>query len=88
MTFNTFIFWLVFPCIFAIYWVLPDRVGGGRLSNLKPRNWFLTIGSYLLYANWKPAYMLILLAITLLTYFGARYIEAKEGKQMAKTKTF
>lgn len=29
MSFNTFIFWLVFPCIFAIYWILPDRVGGG-----------------------------------------------------------
>ena len=80
MSFNTFIFWIVFPCIFAIYWILPDRVeGGGQFCNeIRPRNWFLIIASYLLYANWKPAYTLILLAITLLTYLGARYIEAKE----------
>ena len=80
MTFNTFIFWLVFPCIFIVYWGLPDRVGGGKLFKeaIRPRNWFLILVSYLLYANWKPAYTLILLAITLLTYFGARYIEAKE----------
>ena len=71
-------FWLVFPCIFLIYWVLPDRVSGRRIGNLRPRNWFLILASYLLYANWKPAYSLILLAVTLLTYIGARYIEAKE----------
>ena len=80
MTFNSFIFWIVFPCIFGIYWLLPDQVGGGKFckGGVKPRNLFLIIASYLLYANWKPAYTLILLAITLLTYFGARFIEAKE----------
>lgn len=80
MTFNTFIFWLVFPCIFAIYWALPDRVGGGKLcrEGIRPRNWFLILASYLLYANWKPAYTLILLAITFLTYWGACYVDAKE----------
>lgn len=81
MTFNSFTFWLVFPCIFVIYWMLPNSaVGGGnsRLKEFRPRNLFLILVSYLLYANWKPAYTLILLAITLLTYYGARYIEAKE----------
>jgi D-alanyl-lipoteichoic acid acyltransferase DltB (MBOAT superfamily) len=71
-------FWLVFPCIFLIYWVLPDRVSRRRIGNLRPRNCFLILASYLLYANWKPAYTLILLAVTLLTYIGARYIEAKK----------
>ena len=87
MTFNSFIFWLVFPCIFAIYWMLPNTAGGGdfklrdksvKLSVFHPRNLFLILVSYLLYANWKPAYTLILLGITLLTYVGARFIEAKE----------
>ena len=80
MTFNSFIFWLVFPCIFIVYWALPDRVGGGSLckEEIRPRNWFLILASYLLYANWKPAYTLILLAITLMTYLGARYIDAKD----------
>ena len=35
MTFNTFIFWLVFPCIFIAYWVLPDRVGGAIYAKRK-----------------------------------------------------
>lgn len=78
MTFNSFIFFLVFPCIFMIYWVLPNRVGGGGFCNIRPRNWFLILASYLLYANWKPAYTLILLVVTLLTYIGAIYIEKKE----------
>lgn len=78
MTFNTFIFWLVFPCIFILYWLLPDNIIGNKTRVLRPRNLFLIITSYLLYANWKPAYTGILLAITLITYFGARYIEAKE----------
>ena len=81
MTFNTFIFWLVFPCIFMIYWLLPDRIlGTNKLCNgdIRPRNWFLMLASYLLYANWRPSYALILFVITLLTYFGARFIEAKE----------
>ena len=37
--------------------------------------------SYLLYANYKPAYVVILLGITLLTYFGARYISSKESRR-------
>lgn len=38
----------------------------------------MIIASYLIYANWKPAYTLILFVITLLTYFGARFYEEKE----------
>lgn len=83
MTFNSFIFWLVFPCIFLIHWILPDSIWGCDFDNhtkyIRPRNLFLILVSYLLYANWKPAYTLILLAITLVTYFGARYIEDKES---------
>lgn len=64
-----------------IYWLLPDRIlGTNKLCNgdIRPRNWFLMLASYLLYANWRPSYALILFVITLLTYFGARFIEAKE----------
>lgn len=80
MTFNTFVFWLFFPCIFLCYWLLPDNLTGKRLQGFRPRNLFLIIASYLFYANWKPAYTLILLAITLLTFWGARYIDAKEER--------
>ena len=84
MTFISFIFWLVFPCVFLIYWILPDRIEvGGRNSDnqrvVRPRNLFLLVASYLFYANWKPAFTLILLLVTVLTYLGARYLDAKEA---------
>jgi D-alanyl-lipoteichoic acid acyltransferase DltB (MBOAT superfamily) len=38
--------------------------------------------SYLLYANWKPAYALVLLAVTVITYFGARYLEINWNRKI------
>ena len=85
MTFNTFIFWLLFPCIFLIHWILPNSIGGrnklGPQVVIRPKNLFLILVSYLLYANWKPAYTLILLGITLLTFFGANYIASHEDRR-------
>ena len=48
---------------------------------IRPRNLFLILVSYLLYANWKPKYTLILLGITLLTFFGAKYIASREDRR-------
>lgn len=63
MLFNSFQFWLVFPLIFCIYWIIPAKCNVWR-------KWFLIIVSYLLYMNWKPAYALVLLTVTLITYWG------------------
>ena len=66
MLFNSFNFWLLFPFIFGFYWVIPYRLN-------KARNIFLTIVSYLLYMNWKPAFALVLFGVTLITYWGGIY---------------
>ena len=42
---------------------------------------FLLAVSYLLYLNWKPVYALILLGVTLVTYYSARVIERNERKK-------
>ena len=63
MAFNSFPFWVVFPFIFVVYWLIPIRFATIR------KTW-LVIVSYLLYMNWKPAYALVLLVITLITYGG------------------
>lgn len=82
MTFNSFLFWLIFPCIFIIYWVLPDVIilpGKESCKRvIRGRNLILIIVSYLLYINWKPIYALLLLAVTLITYCGARIIAKDE----------
>lgn len=63
MAFNSFNFWLVFPFIFALYWLIPAKYNQWRKV-------FLVVASYLLYMNWKPAFAIVLLGVTLITYWG------------------
>lgn len=68
MTFNSFSFWLVFPFIFGIYWLIPAKWNQWRKV-------FLIVVSYLLYMNWKPTFALVLLGITLITYCGGNVLD-------------
>lgn len=63
MVFNSFNFWLIFPFIFVMYWAIPTKYN-------RVRNGFLLLVSYLLYMNWKPAFALVLLGVTAITYLG------------------
>lgn len=69
MVFNSFNFWLVFPFIFVLYWVIPSKFN-------RVRNGFLLLVSYLLYMNWKPAFTLVLLGVTAITYIGGGILES------------
>ena len=75
MIFNSFNFLIVFPILFLLYYLIPAKLQ-------KWRNVYLLLVSYLLYANWKPVYALILLGVTLVTYLFARWIE--NGKRSVK----
>lgn len=46
MLFNSFVFLLAFPIIFAAYYLCP----------IKWRNWLLLLTSYAVYMNWVPVY--------------------------------
>lgn len=70
MAFNSFHFWLLFPFIFIVYWAIPGKANGIRKL-------FLIIVSYLLYMSWKPAYALVLMMVTLITYVGGGILELK-----------
>lgn len=70
MVFNSFIFWLIFPVIFGVYWLIPIRY-----NNLK-KIWLLAV-SYLLYLNWKPVYVFVLLGVTLVTFGGGYFLNNK-----------
>lgn len=71
MAFNSFSFWLVFPFIFCIYWLIPAKWNQWRKV-------FLVLASYLLYMNWKPAFALVLLGVTLVTYWGGQILELRD----------
>ena len=75
MIYNSFNFIVLFPLIFLLYYLIPARYQ-------KVRNVFLLAVSYLLYLNWKPVYALILLGVTLVTYYSARLIERYEKKRL------
>lgn len=78
MTFNSFSFWLVFPLIFGVYWLIPAKWNQWRKA-------FLIVVSYSLYMNWKPTFALVLLAITLVTY-GGGYVLDKQVVNSEKLK--
>ena len=77
MAFNDFKFWVIFPVIFAVYWAIPLRWNQWR------KIWLLIV-SYLLYMNWKPAFAIALLAVTLITYFGGLCIDSQENTYISK----
>ena len=64
MLFNSFSFWVAFPIIFGLYWLIPSGMK-------KAKKWYLVIVSYALYMNWKPVFALVLFGVTLLTFSGA-----------------
>lgn len=70
MLFNSLKFLLIFPLIFGLYWAIPAKFNQWR-------KWFLIFASYLLYMNWKPAYALVLLGVTLVTYWGGALFTVK-----------
>jgi D-alanyl-lipoteichoic acid acyltransferase DltB (MBOAT superfamily) len=73
MAFNSFNFWLVFPFIFGFYWLIPGKYNQARKV-------FLILVSYLLYMNWKPAFALVLLGVTLITYWGGQIFDSERVK--------
>lgn len=68
MAFNSFSFWLIFPLIFVFYWAIPIKWNTWRKL-------LLLVVSYLLYMNWKPAFALVLLGVTLVTFWGGASFE-------------
>lgn len=74
MSFTSFNFWLIFPFIFVFYWAIPAKWNTWRKV-------LLLVVSYLLYMNWKPVYALVLLGVTLITYWAGRLFEEKKGKK-------
>ncbi len=76
MLFNSFQFLWLFPLIFMAYyavsmWIKPSSPQTSR----KLGNALLIVVSYGLYMQWVPAYALLLLGVTAVTFLCALYIE-------------
>ncbi|MFZ4712070.1 MAG: MBOAT family O-acyltransferase [Bacteriovoracaceae bacterium] len=62
-------FFLFFPIVFLIYWLIPSQ---------KIRLFWLLICSYLFYSTWKPINQLILISITIINFYGSRFFSQLE----------
>lgn len=72
MLFNSIAFLVFFPIVAIIYFMIPAT---------KYRNLFLLAASYYFYMNWKPAYALLLLTSTAVTYLAALGISKYPSKR-------
>lgn len=71
MIYNSFNFLVLFPLIFLLYYVIPAKWP-------KVRTWFLLLVSYALYISWKPSFAIVLLGVSLVTYWGGQILEFKD----------
>lgn len=75
MLFNSLQFLLFFPLVCIIYFIL---------RNNKSRIPFLLIASYYFYMNWNPAYAILILTSTLLTYLCGIFVENHKNEKHKK----
>ena len=65
MLFNSIEFLLFFPIVVLAYFIIPEKI----------RYIWLLLASYVFYMGWNAAYALLLLASTVVTYFGGLLLE-------------
>jgi alginate O-acetyltransferase complex protein AlgI len=72
MVFTTPIFIFYFlPTVLAVYYALPAIIragGGGPEAQLRSRNLWLLLMSYVFYGWWNPWFILLMLGVTLVNY--------------------
>lgn len=79
MAFNSFLFWLIFPAIFSLYWLIPAKYNTIRKA-------FLILVSYLLYMNWKPTFAIVLFGVTLITFWGGQILQIRDESEVRNRK--
>lgn len=72
MTFTSFQFWVLFPFLFAAYWLIPFHLP-------VMRKLILLFASIAMYMLWNPLYVIVMAAVCLLTYFAGLFAETRCG---------
>lgn len=74
MTFTSFEFLLFFPAVVLLYNIIPQKL----------RVWYLLVVSYVFYAFMQPVYLVLLAAVTGLTYGFTRWMGATDDDDKKK----
>ncbi len=75
MLFNSLIFLVFLPCVFAGYWLLAPKF----------RNLFLLIASYYFYFSYNPWFLLLLIGTSAFDFYLAKLISNSERQVKRKT---
>lgn len=71
MLFNSIDFLIFFPAVLLVYFIVPHRI----------RPTWLLLSSYYFYMSWNPVHGILLLAVTAVTYLGARLLQRMDCEQ-------
>lgn len=74
MLFNSIDFLIFFPAVLLVYFIVPHRI----------RPTWLLLSSYYFYMSWNPVHGILLLAVTAVTYLGARLLQRMDCEQGKK----
>ena len=74
MLFNSVEFFMFFPIVVLLYWVIPKKV----------RYLWLLVASYYFYMGWNASYAILIAASTGITYLCGLGIEALGKKEEKK----
>ena len=77
--FNSFVFILIYPVLFLLYYLIPSRF-------IVARNAYLLVVSYAIYFSWNAGWPLALMLVTVLTYLAAILIDKKSTNWTARKK--
>lgn len=71
MLFNSFEYLIFLPVVFLLYWFAFRSKNG--------RNLLIILASYVFYAWWDVRFLALIIAVTLVSYIGAVYIDRAAG---------
>lgn len=74
MLFNSNAFYIFFPIVFTVYWIIPAKYRWG----------VLLISSYYFYMSWNIKYVTLILTTTLVSYCAALLMERTESRRKKK----
>lgn len=75
MLFNSFVFWIFFAIVLALYRVLPH----------KSQNHMLLVASYIFYGYWDYRYLSLIFLSTLVDYWVANWIHDSQTQRRKKS---
>ena len=74
MLFNSNAFYVFFPIVFAVYWIIPAKYRWG----------ILLISSYYFYMSWNVKYVTLILTTTLVSFCAALLMERTKSRRKKK----